>query len=168
MKNERPRIKVPLEPIDVIVDMLSLALLVMLIIYTALQIQDMPDTIPTHFNFEGEADGFGSKHTMWLLPAIGIAMFIGFNILNRYPHIHNYMVNITEENALKNYRFSTRILRFVMLFTKILFVYIQYSIVSAANGNHSPIGSWFVPVILIVSIVLPGFLIFYQYKMNKK
>ena len=167
MKSERPKIKVPLEPIDVIVDMLSLALLVMLIIYTALQIQDMPETIPTHFNFKGEADGFGSKHTMWLLPAIGIAMFVGFNILNRYPHIHNYMVNITEENALKNYRFSTRILRFVTLFTMILFAYIQYSIVSAANGNHSPIGPWFVTIVIGLSIALPIYIFIHTKKMNR-
>ncbi len=167
MANERPKIKVPLEPIDMVAEIISSSFLILLIIYTFLVNKDLPDTIPTHFNFNGEADAYGSKHTMWLLPAIGLVMFIGFNILNRFPHLHNYMVNITEENALKNYRFSTRILRFVLLFVMVLFIYIQYTIVSHVNNNGVAFGSWFVPIILLVSLILPIFIFIQNRKMNK-
>ncbi|MEZ4793358.1 MAG: DUF1648 domain-containing protein [Gelidibacter sp.] len=168
MKNSRPKIKVPLEPMDVIAEIISVSLLVMLIIYTSLKFVDMPDTIPTHFNFKGEADGFGSKNTMWLLPGIGILIYVGFSILNRFPHLHNYMVNITESNALKNYRFSTRVLRFVTVFVMILFFYIQYTIVLHVKNQSALLSNWFIPSIIIATILLPVFLIIYQFKMNKK
>ncbi len=167
MNNERPKMKVPLEPLDLVLEIISLTLLVMLIIYTALEHQNMPDTIATHFNFKGEADGFGSKNTMWLLPAIAIVIYIGFSILNKFPHLHNYMVNITESNALKNYRFSTRVLRFATVFVMILFIYIQYTIVSHVNNQNIILSNWFDPSMIIVIILLPIFLIMYQYKMNK-
>lgn len=168
MNTNRPKIKVPLEPIDIIADLISLSLLITLIIFTAVQIQDMPETIPTHFNFEGEADDFGSKYSMSILPGIGIIMFILFNVLNRYPYIHNYMVNITEENVLKNYRFSTRILRFVLLFVLLLFAYIQYTVVRYVENDGVAFSNWLVPIIFGISLMLPIFIIIYQYKMNKK
>ena len=38
---------------------------------------DLPDIIATHFNAQGEADDFGPKPIIWLLPSIGLVMFIG-------------------------------------------------------------------------------------------
>ena len=77
------------------------------------------------------------------------------------------MVNITEDNALKNYRFSTRILRFTNLFVAIIFAFIQYMMVEQGKGNDIGLGSWFTPVIIIVSIILPIFIVIYQQKINK-
>ncbi|MEZ4793196.1 MAG: DUF1648 domain-containing protein [Gelidibacter sp.] len=166
MNTNRPKIKVPLEPIDIVAECLSASLLILLIIYTFLVYGDIPETIPTHFNFKGEADGFGSKYTMWLLPGIGVLMYVGFSILNRFPHLHNYMVNITEENALKNYRFSTRILRFVTVFVMLLFVYIQYTIVSHVNGKTVAFSTWFVPMVIGISFLLPIFIFIHFRKIN--
>ncbi|MHC5596804.1 MAG: DUF1648 domain-containing protein [Nostoc sp.] len=33
----------------------------------------LPDTIPVHFGFDGQANGWGSKKVLWLLPIIGLA-----------------------------------------------------------------------------------------------
>jgi uncharacterized membrane protein len=167
MSNERPKIKVPLEPIDIIVEMITLSVLALMIIYIFIVYNDLPHTIPTHFNGEGEANGFGNKSMMWLLPGIGAILYIAFSILNRFPHIHNYNINITEENALKNYRFSSRILRFTLLFIMLLFVFIEYDIVSYVNGQGNIFGNWFVTVVIILSLILPIFLIIYKKKMNK-
>ena len=167
MKTNRPKIEVSFEPLDRIVDLMSLALLSLIMVYTAINYGDLAETIPTHFNGKGVADGYGDKMYVWLLPAIGIITFVLLFVLNKYPHIHNYMVNITEENALKNYRLSTRIVRFTNLFVAILFAYIQYMMVEQGKGNAIGFGSWFTPVIIGISIILPIFIIVYQQKINK-
>src|SRR5690606_34233705 len=123
--SNRPKIKVPLEPIDIVVEVISMTILVLMTIYTIIEYKNLPESIPTHFNAKGVADDFSDKSMIWGLPILGVVMYVGLFIINKFPHIHNYMVNITEENALKNYRFSTRIVRGVNLFTVVLFAYIQ-------------------------------------------
>jgi len=128
---------------------------------------DLADTIPTHFNGKGEADGFSDKIYVWMLSAIGFVTFVLLFVLNKYPHIHNYMVNITEDNALKNYRFSTRIVRFTNLFVAVIFAVIQYMMVEKGIGNNLSFGAWFTPTIIAISVILPIFIIIYQRKINK-
>lgn len=167
MKTNRPRIAVPYGPMDIIVDLISVTLLILMIIYTILSFAELPDVIPSHFNAQGEVDGHSGKLFIWLLPSIGILTFVGLFILNKYPHIHNYMVNITEENALKNYRFSTRIVRFTNLFVIVIFAVTNYKMIEAAKGNNFSLGAWFMPAVLGLSIVLPVVILIYKNKINK-
>lgn len=167
MKNGRPRIKVPFQTIDIITELISVTILILMWCYCIINYTDLPDTIATHFNGLGEPDGFSSKKNIWMLPIIATLMYVGLFILNRYPHFHNYMVNITQENALKNYRFSTRILRITNFLSVLLLAYISYIIVESAFGGEFNLGAWFVPVVVGSSIVLPIILVIYIRKMNK-
>jgi len=55
----------------------------------------LPDTIPTHFNIEGKADGWGSKGTIFLLPSI-----MGFTSLLSYLLLAN-LKSIDPKRAAK-------------------------------------------------------------------
>ncbi|MCB0462627.1 MAG: DUF1648 domain-containing protein [Flavobacteriaceae bacterium] len=167
MKNERPRIKVPFEAVDIIIEIASISLLILMWCYCIFNYTELPDTIATHFNAAGVPDDYGSKQTIWMIPIIATAMYIGLFILNKYPHIHNYMINITEENALKNYRFSTRVLRIVNFLCVLLLTYVSYAIIESAFGKRFELGSWFVPLVIGFSIVLPIILLVYMKKLNK-
>ena len=122
MKTDRPKIKVPYQQIDIILELISATILIFIIVYTIISYSELPETIATHFNANGEADGFGSKSSLWLLTGIFcfLSIFLLF-FINKVPHLHNYMVNITEQNALKNYRLSVRMVRYtkLILFTTI-------------------------------------------------
>ena len=167
MKTGRPKIKVPLEGLDVIIDLLSVAVLILMIIYAIMSYSELPETIPSHFNAKGEVDGYSEKSMFWLLPTIGFVLFIGLYIINKYPHLHNYMINITEDNALKNYRLSTRIVRFTNLFIMLIFGFITFTIAQSAKGNTSNLDSWILPFIIGISIILPITILIYQKKINK-
>jgi uncharacterized membrane protein len=163
---DRPKIKVPLQQLDIILELITISLLLTTCAYTIVQYSNLPETVPTHFNAAGEADDFGHKSSIFIIPGIGIALYLLLFILNKYPHMHNYMVNITEENALKNYRFSNRVLRFVNLFCAALMAYITYIIVKSSEGQEFTIGQWFLPVIIGSSVVLPIVLFIYMRKLN--
>jgi len=167
MDNKRPRIKVPFETVDVIIEFISITLLILMWVYCIVNYMELPDTIATHFNGAGEPNGYGSRQTVWIIPIIATVMYIGLFILNKYPHTHNYMVNITEENALKNYKFSTRIVRVVNFLCVLLMTYITYMIVESAFGKQFNLGTWFVPLVIGVSIILPIIMFVYMRKMNK-
>ncbi|SDS00281.1 Protein of unknown function [Formosa sp. Hel1_31_208] len=166
MKTNRPKIEVPVDGIDIIVDSISATLLLLMIIYTILSYDDLPEIIPSHFNAKGEIDGHSEKQMLWLLPVLGIVTFIGLFILNKYPQIHNYMVNITQDNALKNYRLSTRIVRFTNLFMMLTFALIVFAMIESAKGHTFTFGHWFLYTVIGLSIITPIIILFYYRKIN--
>jgi uncharacterized membrane protein len=168
MHTNRPRIKVPFEPIDIIVDGLSVILLIVFWSYVVRFYQELPERIPQHFNAQGIADGYGQKSMLIWLATIATFMYGGLFWLNRYPHLHNYMVNITPDNALRNYRFSTRILRGANLLCVLLFTYIGIRIIMIGTGTATDLGRWFLPIVIGGSLLLPAVIIIWMVQLNKK
>lgn len=165
--NNRPKIKVPMTSFDYVIELISITLLVLMWYYVISQYFDLPDTIASHFNGKGEADGYGSKAMLWFLPGLSTVMYVGLLMLTKYPHLHNYMVNITEDNALKNYRFSVRVLRVVNFLCVLMFAYIVYKMIEGAKNNHSSLGIGFVSIVIAISVALPIVLIVWSKKINK-
>ena len=163
-KTNRPKIKIELEPIDLAIEFLSITFLILMWVYFLTNYWDLPEIIPTHFNAKGEADSFGSKSNIWFLPILNTGIYILLLIICRRPHLHNYMVNITEENAKKQYKFSSRFLRIVNFFCVILLSYIVYIFLKGAKGDESNIGILFWVLVITISIVLPVFALIYQQK----
>lgn len=168
MSLSRPKINVPMESFDYVIELISITLLILTWCYCIYTYSDLPEQIPTHFNGAGEPDNYSNKNMVWLLPAIGTLLYFGLFTLTKYPHLHNYMINIDNSNAIKNYRFSIRTLRIVNVLCTVLFAYITYIIVQSAFNNEANLGRWFIPIVIGCSIILPIILAVYQKKMNKK
>lgn len=163
MNQGRPKIHIPLAQLDIILEIIAVSLLLFVWIYPAMYYTQLPETIPTHFNAKGEADDWGSKVFIWLIPMITTFTYALIIVLNRFPHLHNYMVNITEENAFKNYQLSTRILRIANLFVLIIMAFAITEMVNKAlGGTLNLIGIPF----LIATLVLPviGIIIAFRYQ----
>jgi len=150
-KEQRPRIAIELTGLDRALEGLALSGLLVLILLPAVYYADLPDTIPQHFNAKGEADGFGSKTFVWFLPGIGAALYIFMTVLNRSPHIFNYTVKITEENAAEQYRLATRLIRWLKAFVVLLFVYITWGIISGAMTGKTSLSPWLLFVVLAIN-----------------
>lgn len=160
----RPKVKIEKTEWDRLIDWITVSLLVVYVIYIYMHYQKLPDTIPTHFGEGGIADNFGSKNSIWMLPFIAFLTTIGMQILIKFPHQHNYMVKITEENAPRLYQFATKIIRITTLFMVLLFFYISYAIIKATNNiEEDALGSWFLPTIITFSVTLTLYIII---KMN--
>lgn len=131
---DRPKIKLTLAPIDEWLESLCFIGCVWLWIYCIKAYRILPETIPTHFNLKGVADDYGSKATMFILPSVATAIYILITVLNQYPHIFNYMVKITADNAEKQYSFATRMLRVVKLIVIVLIGVICIMITKATSN----------------------------------
>lgn len=167
MHANRPKIKIPLAPLDVALEFLTLFVLIILWCYVLMYYAALPDIVPTHFNGSGEVDGTGGKNSLWFLLAITTVITLGIHILTKYPHIHNYLVEITEKNAAYHYKISSRLLRFINLLTLLIMSYVAYSVIATAMGEKLIIGSWFLYATVGLSVLTPIFLIIYLLK-NKK
>ncbi|MFC4219319.1 DUF1648 domain-containing protein [Flagellimonas marina] len=84
---------------------------------------DLPETIPTHFNFQGRVDGYGHKSALWAIPMLSAGLYLAMGLIatKLKPWLMNYPVKVTEENAPKLYSLALRMLAvmnfcFVMAF----------------------------------------------------
>ena len=154
MEEERPKIKLIPTSADKLVDLLGWIMLLAIWALTISHYSTLPDTIPTHFNGAGEADGFGSKASIIGLPIIATLLFIGLTVLNRYPHIFNYPSPVTQDNALRLYTLATRMLRYLKLVLLLVFGGIEFMTIQNATGKAAGLGVWFLPLTLVL-VFLP-------------
>ena len=142
----RPKIKLPLEPLDKTLEISGKFIILLIWILALIAFFKMPDTIPIHFNAAGQPDNYGNKGTIFILPIIATIIFIGLTILNRYPHIFNYVTAITEANASDQYLIATRMIRFIKLIIAIVFTAIVLITFLTSVNITNGLGSWFLPL----------------------
>lgn len=143
---KRPRIKIELTVTDKAVEIIGWIALLTIWGLVISSYSNLPDTIPTHYNGMGKADGFGSKTNILILPMIASFLFVGITILNKFPYIFNYPVKITVENAFRQYTNMTRMLRYLKLILVMLFGLIAFKTIQGANGHSFGLGVWFLPL----------------------
>lgn len=114
----------------------------------------MPETIPTHFNFKGEADDYGNKLTIFLLPAISTVITAGMTWLSKYPGKFNYPVKITEENEQKQQKSALRLIRTLKMNINLVFILVVYQVnLSVTQGNHR--FAALMPILILASTIIP-------------
>ena len=156
----RPRIRIELTVTDKAIEIIGWFALLAIWVLVISNYSNLPDTIPTHYNGVGNADGFGNKTNILILPIIASILFVGITIINKFPYIFNYPTQITEENALRQFTNATRMLRFMKFILVILFGLFTFKTIKGANGQSFGHGVWFLPLTLgLIFIPLTYFII---------
>ena len=156
MKQEYPRPEILIEKklIDIFFEMTALLSIVFMWGFCLYHYKSLPEIIPTHYGTNGIVDDYGSKKTIFLIPAIVTIIVFGMRWLNRYPHKFNYMTVITAENAEKQYKMATRLIRYLQFIISVLFTYIVVKTVEDSYAKQSKLDIWFV-FILEAAILVP-------------
>ncbi len=89
---------------------LAPAILAGLLVYLAIIYHTLPETIPTHFNFAGEPDGWGSRGTVWILPIVGAVTDITMLLVGLFPQAWNTGTKITVFNRARVFRLVRHLL----------------------------------------------------------
>lgn len=87
------------------------------------------------------------------------------NLSNRVPHIFNYPTEIKPENAERQYRMATRMIRTLNVIIVCTFLYTSYGTIQNALGHQVGLGKAFMPFFLIA---LFGTIVVFLIKAFKK
>ena len=126
--------KFPLSILDCILELLALLSVVGTIILFVIFWIDAPKVVPIHYNIYGIADRFGSKTTLIALPIISIISYVGLTFLNRFPHVFNLPVRVSEQNRTMLYKTATTVIRWTKLFICLLFTVILLQAVGSIQN----------------------------------
>ncbi len=157
--NTRPKIKLELTVTDNVLESIGWVGLLFIWAWVIANYSKLPGTIPIHFNSSGHPDGYGSKESIIILPVIATIIFAAMTLLNRVPHIFNYLSEITAENALRQYTNATRMMRCLKVIVIIIFGFISFGTIQSSVGESEGLGMWFLPFTLGMAIIPSAYFI---------
>src|SRR5688572_5322151 len=138
--------------VDNALELISVLALVYMLAFTYTAFASLPDLIPTHFNASGEADRWGGKNGIWLIPVLGTAMYVFLTVLNRFPQKFNFPVPITEANARTQYMLARQLVSAVKASTLCTFAYITWARIQVAMELRDGLGSSFLPTVVPITL----------------
>lgn len=142
--------KATYQKINRIVDIIGIALIISLVVITLVAWKNAPDIVPTHYNFSGEVDGYGSKNTMLILLPIVVIVYIPMAVLSKYPEVYNYCVDINPINKEKQYLMASTFIRIINVETVAMFFYVQLKMVIGMSSGSKNLSMAFLPIALII------------------
>ena len=85
------------------------------------------------------------------MAAFATLVFFGVTVLNKHPGIFNYARPVNKENTEQQYKYATRMLRFLKLTIVIVFILIILLTYLTTNYGIKEPGIWF--VLLIAGLI---------------
>ena len=139
---------------------ISWVLLVIYMVWFVYRWRQLPQTVPLHFGFDGTPDRWGGKESLWMTPALALAVFAGLTVILRFPGIWNTGFKpVTEENREWVYQNLASMLVSVRLGAEVILMYSSWK-----GMTDYRMGGWFW---LIWFAVLFGPVIFFTVRMSR-
>ncbi|MBR3784960.1 MAG: DUF1648 domain-containing protein [Firmicutes bacterium] len=129
---------------DKITAMLSILILLAATLFVILHWGEMPEQIPSHYNFKGEVDDYGGKGILVFTLVMGWVMLLTFWIVGMFPKYWNTGVERTPANEAAVNRIIRDMMSVMQIFLAVMFSYMS---VTPALGVN--MGRWFTPVFLL-------------------
>jgi hypothetical protein len=144
----RPVIDLQRTSLDNILEALAALGLIAPVYYLIKLWPQLPDRFPTHFGVTGAPDAWGGRESLLPLLIIGLFLYALLTGLSFLPQVYNYPVEITPDNAERQYRLARGLILWMKVELVWLFGYTQWSSIQVALGGASGLGIGFLPVIL--------------------
>ena len=160
---KRPKLDIPKTRLEWLFDIIGYIALASIVVILVLNWGKLPDEVPVHFGVNGEADRWGSKFELLILPGIAILLTIFMTVLEKRPETHNFPSQFNESNAEAFYTNSRQTMNYIKNIINVLFAYTVYHTVDSALGADTKLGWPFYVLLALIFIVI----IWKMVKMNK-
>jgi len=168
-KNEqvtRPKIKLRTTATDWALEAVGFLGMILTWAFLISYYNDLPAKVPRHFNTLGRPDGFDAKSILVGVPVLASVIFLCMSLGLRFPHAFNYFVQITDENAERQYKNLTLMTRILKALLAGLFFYLTYATIQIGLGKMQGLGLWFVPMTAVSLVGTIGYFISKGFKLQ--
>ena len=108
----------------------------------------LPERVPTHYGFSGQADAYGDKSSLLLLPLLAGGLYAMLTALSFFPQRFNYPVQVNDENRERVQALALEMVGWLKAELTWCFAYIEWTTVRAAQGLADGLGRAFLPIVL--------------------
>ena len=121
---DRPRYIIPLSVADRIAEGVTAGVLLTITVIFLFRYPSVEDQVAMHYDLAGNIARMGDKSGIFLFFGILILLYAGMTFAQKFPHAFNYLTEITEENAKRQYTTAVRMIRWLKLMMVVLFSFI--------------------------------------------
>ncbi|MFK7906851.1 MAG: DUF1648 domain-containing protein [Chitinophagales bacterium] len=160
---EQTRLNTTSNSVDKIIGGIGFTAILLLIGLPIFYYSSLPDIIPTHYGFNGEADGFGSKNNIWMPSILGLTTYLSILLIIKYIPVigkTSLTTNSSEEKipmTKKQIEITQKTLGILNTLMACTSVYIQYITMQTAFGYTGGLGSYFIIVLLLLTFGTLGY-----------
>lgn len=152
-REQRPCMKIPLSFLEIILEIMSIIGLVCAFYAMIRFWPELPATIPKHFGIDGKVDAWGDRSSLYFLLGVNLLLYVGLSASRWFPQYFNYPVQITEDNARRQYQLAIWFMSILKAQVVWLFVYLQWQTIQVALGYENGLGAWLIAVVLVVPLL---------------
>ena len=134
--------------ISIIINIICILQIIGIVIYLLVAWNSIPDQIPGHFNASGEVNRWDSKGTLFIVPGIALFMFILLSVVERFPHLWNTGVRVTEENKFRVYGITKGLLVSMKLILVTMFI-----VLTIIQSTLQTLPIWFLPIFMSLIVL---------------
>jgi len=147
---DRPAPRVPRSPINVVLDVVAFAGVVVCVVVVALSWDKLPDRIPQHYGFWGRPDVWGGRWILVFFCVVATGMYVLMSVAPRYPYQFRPLGWVTERNEARQHRIALSMLAWLKVEVVWMFALIVLTTVRVALGKAEGLGVLFLPGIFVV------------------
>jgi uncharacterized membrane protein len=162
----RPKVKLRTTRTDWLLEAIAVLGIIFMVTYVIANYNNLPDTLPRHYNLAGQPDGFGEKSILFALPSIAIVTYLIMTIGLKFPQMFNYPFKITDENAERQYKNMVMMIRILKTFVVVIFLYLTSATILNGLGKMNGLGTWFAPVTIFTVLGTVGFYLYKGFRLR--
>ena len=138
------------------------AILLAGIVFVAVRYAQLPAEIPSHYDFYGEVDSYGSRASLWVMPVIGIVCDAVMLAVSFFPQLWNVGTSVTALNRALVYRRVRDLIADLRLSIAVMF-----TAFAVWQTTLSPTFPWWMGVLIGVCCTAPLVRFFVRLAINK-
>ncbi len=157
-------------------ELIALFLLVFTVYWVIANYASLPETIPTHFDFQGLPDKWGSKNEILVLPIMGALLYIVLTALNiilavakdprKYINLPQKRKAMLSDANVEELRiFLNRSLFALKVVTQGLVAYLLFMSIEVAQGKAGDLGQWWLMFLLAILMTI-GYMLWKSYRLT--
>lgn len=150
MDTGRPKLDIPYRRPEWILEALAAGALLMCLALPIVFWTYLPDKLPGHYDMQGNVTREDPKAvTLITLPAITVALYALLTFVSRIPHLYNYPVEITPENAARQYRAGRMMILVLKFIIPVVFGFLLFNAVQVGLGNAQALSPAFYVILFL-------------------
>ena len=157
----RDRKKKPIPLSDRLLELVAAAMAVCLLVLTGVLYSKAPDTVPSHFNFAGEIDGWSGKEVYWIMAAVFVVMMVICASAAYNRKLVNLPIRLKPAVFYRQIGLISRMCRLMTLVSGVLWLTVLLAMSADTVGLPLEVAISFVPMAVILML---GVIMFYTLK----
>ena len=157
-------------------ELIALFVLVFTVYWVIANYAFLSETIPTHFDFQGIPDKWGSKNEILVFPIMGVFLYIVLTTLNiivavakdlrKYINLPSKRKAALSDVIVEELRiFLNRSLFALKVVTQGLVAYLLFMSIEVAQGKVGDLGQWWLMFLLVILMII-GYLLWKSYRLT--